>query len=100
MKIKRTAEQWQVIFEEQQQSGMTIEAFCRQKDIPITTFYNSRKKLERRQLSFIKATVTQTQQVEALSVSDITLMHGQTKLSLPITCEPQWLAEFVNGLQS
>lgn len=100
MRNKRTAEQWQLIFEKQQQSGMTIEAFCLQNDIPITTFYNSRKKLERRQLSFIKATVTQTHKVETRSVSDITLMHGKTKLSLPITSDAQWLAKLVNGLQS
>lgn len=79
---------------------MTIEAFCLQNDIPITTFYNSRKKLERKQLSFIKTNVSQTQEVETRSVSDITLMHGKTKLSLPLTCDAKWLAELVNGLQS
>jgi hypothetical protein len=42
---KRTPEQWQQLLAEQADSGLTIKAFCEQKQLTLSNFYLWRKKL-------------------------------------------------------
>jgi len=43
--IRRTPEQWHVIFEEQSSSGLSQEMFCKSQNISYGTFQTWRKKL-------------------------------------------------------
>ena len=40
-----TAEQWQAWFEEFEQSGLTVQQFCKAKGTTANTFYNWRRRL-------------------------------------------------------
>ena len=43
--IKYTQEQWQHIFEDQQQSGLTIKKYCEEKKITLSSYYHWKNKL-------------------------------------------------------
>ena len=55
MGITRSQAQWQDIFKEQENSGLTIVGYCRQHEIATATFYACRKKLDVSQSAFIQA---------------------------------------------
>ena len=38
-------EQWQVILDQWQSSGISVRQFCQDKSIPVSNFYNWRKRL-------------------------------------------------------
>lgn len=42
---RRTKQQWQVLVEQQAQSGLTTRDFCQQHNIHLQTFYSSRHAL-------------------------------------------------------
>ena len=50
MRILRNLEQWQVIIEKQQTSGLTILDYCREHQLSTSSFYAVRKKLESSQI--------------------------------------------------
>ncbi|WP_394349198.1 IS66 family insertion sequence element accessory protein TnpA, partial [Candidatus Enterovibrio escicola] len=39
MRITRSQEQWQTIIDDQQASGLTIIAYCRQQQLSTSSFY-------------------------------------------------------------
>lgn len=43
--VKRTAAQWQQIFDEQQQSGLAVKHYCELHHLTLSNFYLWRKKL-------------------------------------------------------
>ena len=44
MKQRMTKDQWLELLAEQKQSGLSIAAFCRSKNIVAKSFYNHRRK--------------------------------------------------------
>ena len=46
MALRKTKSQWLALFEEQKQCGLSIAAFCKQKQLSETYFYLKRKKLQ------------------------------------------------------
>lgn len=96
---KRTPEQWQILFEEHQASGLTAAEFCRRNDIHPKTFsahkapWNKRPKAS----TFLKID-TQTSIPTESTLSPIQLSIG--RLTLPATTEPYWLGQLLKGYQS
>ncbi len=39
---------WQVVIREQQASGLSVSAFCRQHEVPLSSFYKWKRKLKER----------------------------------------------------
>jgi hypothetical protein len=94
MGTMRSQDQWQNIFKEQENSGLTIVGFCRQHQIPTATFYAYRKKLGISQSAFIQAKITQ--QVEVFSSPEpIYLNIGRASLTLPSTTSAPYLAQLL-----
>lgn len=106
---KKTPEQWQAIFKDQESSELSIPEYCRKHQINATTFYNRRAKLalnKQRQLattSTIKQPSTGFVQVK----SSITLEAPKTaimlntrhaQLQLPSTVSPQWVGQVLREL--
>jgi transposase-like protein len=56
MRIKRTAEEWARIFEQQKESGQTVPIFCRELGIHPNVFYRKQKQHQHQEVerSFIK----------------------------------------------
>ena len=94
MGIMRSQVQWQNIFKEQENSGLTIVGYCRQHEISTATFYACRKKLGMNQSAFIQAKITQ--QVEVFSLPEpICLNIGNVSLTLPSTTPAPYLAQLL-----
>lgn len=97
MKQRITKRQWLELFTEQEQSGLTVAEFCRKKEINAKNFYNHASKIRlSAQIApaFVRAQVAN----RAPDPSEITLRHGKTKINLPISVSPQWLAALLLAL--
>lgn len=98
MKLRRTREDWQRLIEQQKTSGLSIVGFCKQNKLPTSNFYKYRNRL---QASEQAPTLVKVKSQAFTSVkSSITLTHGNTQLSLPSRCEPQWLADLIKALNT
>ena len=106
---RKTPEQWQIIFKDQENSGLSIPEYCRQHNINITTFYNRRAKLalnKQRQLATTSATKqspTGFVQVKPAMTFEqpqaaIILNTRQAQLQLPATVSPQWVGQVLREL--
>lgn len=97
--MRRSTQQWQELFKEQENSDLSIAAFCRDKNIKVKNFYNNRRNhLKKTQTSaFILAKKPAPKQ----TVSDypkVTLLCGSGQLHIPTTVPPVWLAQLLNAL--
>lgn len=95
-----THKKWLAIVAQQKQSTLTIEQFCTQLKISPSTFYQRKRELTiltQPDTSFIKASITQTVEVET-PVPPIQLTLGDVNLTLPSQTSPQFLAALINEL--
>lgn len=97
--MKHSTQQWQELFKEQENSGLSIVAFCRDRNIKVKNFYNNRSNhLKKTQAStFILA----KKPASKPSISDypkVTLLCGGGQLHIPTTVSPVWLAQLINAL--
>ena len=101
---RRTQAQWRALFREQDASGLTVAAFCREQQLCPTYF-----SLRRRQLSddatsddtmtrgsaFVPVAVQRS--IEPLVVE---VRCGATlSLRVPLAVAPRWLIEVLHGLR-
>jgi len=100
--MRKTQNDWQAIFKQQKESGLTIKVFCKQNKIASSSFYKY-KQLILPQSDFVQAKVirhtnTIEQKVEFASASSITLETSAGSLSLPKSTTPAFLIQLVRGL--
>ncbi len=101
MKKQQKINQWKSIFEQQQNSGLTIIQFCRDNKVNTSTFYAWRKRLSGEALSF------KPQQVIPLVINEpnftqssmikLTTPHGY-QLDFESTLTHQTLAQLLKVL--
>ena len=97
MKQRMTKEQWLELLTEQKQSGLSVAAFCRSKDIVAKNFYNNSRKARlaaEKPQAFVRAQLVKN----APAPAGITLNHGKTRLTLPSRVSPKWLASLFLAL--
>ncbi len=92
---KRTQEQWLALFDEQQSSGLNNTEFCKTKNINPKYFSHRRSQLKpkAKKASHLSSAFV-TARVQA-SVSFIEVEYRHTRLKLPASLSPTWLAQFV-----
>ena len=98
---RRTEDQWRTLFTEQASSGLTVEAFCKERELNPSYFSFRRKQLSDQHEngaapSFVPVTVTgqgNTMMIE-LHLSKV------LQLRVPTTVSPHWLAELVQQLRA
>jgi len=98
---KRTAEQWQTLFQAQQRSGLSAAAFCKANSLCPKYF-----SLRRRQLNVatVKSKpVSGFVKVQSPSLipsnTDAIVLQGQFgRVSLPVHISSQWLAALLRDL--
>ena len=105
MRIFRSPEQWRQLLEEQQQSGLTISAFCRQHKISTSGFFTQRKKHGLPQANtsaFISTKVTKqtSTEVHRGTQQPIVVECSAARLTLPAETPPNYLVTLLNGLQA
>jgi len=101
--MRKPPNDWQAIFKQQKESGLSIKLFCKHHKISTSSFYKY-KQLQRTQGGFTEAKVVQhastTEQVikTAADLSAITLETSVGRLSLPAATTPVFLIQLLRGL--
>ena len=97
--MKYNKQQWLELFTEQQQSGLNIAAFCREKNIKPKYFYNRRSQYLKLASStaFIQAKPP-TAKVPDDAQTGLTLQCGSGRLHLPFGVSTVWLASLMKAL--
>ena len=96
----RTHQQWRELFKQQADGELSVAAFCKQHGIGQSYFYKRKSDLAIKNdkpptANFIKV---KPQPKTNTSVASIKLQYQQTRLHLPLSISPSWLAEFIKAL--
>ena len=97
-----TQQKWAAFIEQQQNSSLTIEQFCKHQSISPSIFYQRKRELSvlpNTRSSFIKATVTQQLEIET-TCAPIILNLGKINLSLPAQTSADYIVSLINGISS
>jgi len=97
---------WRGVIEDQEASGLSISAFCRQREVPAASFFSWRRKLaERRQSSEAEGTAAKFAPIE-LSAPDAVKRSGceivlpdGCRVIVPPQCSAGWLREVLMVLR-
>ncbi len=97
---RRTKQDWQTLFNEHEQSGLTATAFCLERDINSKYFSLRRKQLQAKVedkagSAFIPVTLPTSN-----NNSMIELHQGKVFLKIPLSASPTWLVELIQQLQA
>ena len=97
--MRRNHEQWLVLFQQQEESALSVAEFCQLNKLSTSNYYHWRAELKASKgnvtPTFIQATI-ETQQREPASRIELRLT-SQT-LFLPTTTSPAWLADLIQKL--
>lgn len=97
--MKRTKQQWLELIQAQQISDLSIVDFCREKDLPLKSFYARRSSLLKpknaESSGFSKVAVAEKHKP---STTAITLSIGKATLSIPSSTDIVWLAKLIGQL--
>jgi hypothetical protein len=97
--MRFSTQQWQELFKEQDDSGLSIAAFCRDKNIKVKNFYNNRSNhLKKVQVSPFIIAKKPKPKSSGPEYPKVTLLCGAGQLSIPTTVSPVWLAQLINAL--
>jgi hypothetical protein len=96
----RTTSEWHTLFAEHAASGMTITAFCTERNLNACYFSTRRKQLQQdKALKTVSPFVPVAMQ-EPHAVPTLSLQQGHSLvLEIPVSVSPGWLAELVDRLQ-
>lgn len=98
---RRTKSDWQTLFNEQKQSGLTAVAFCQERNLNPKYFCLRRKQLQPKNEEKATSAFTPITLPISNSTSMIELQINDTvKLSLPQTISPAWLVDFIHQLRA
>ena len=101
--MRKTKSDWQNIFKQQKDSGLTIKVFCKQNKISSSSFYKYKQLIpcqsEFVQAKVIRETSITKQEVEVSNAASvISLETSACRLSLPVSTTPAYLIQLVRGL--
>jgi hypothetical protein len=98
--IRRTQEQWKVIFDAQVSSGLKPTAYCEQNNIHLKTFYARRSDIATPRVStkskLIK--VQKEKQKPKLLATDISLRYQDVEVRCHQSTNPSWVAALIKEL--
>lgn len=93
-----TQGKWRALIQQQFEGDITIAQFCKEKQISPTCFYKYKHLLKESKTSnkstFVKV---QPQKVDT-SNGMIKIQYHDTRLNLPITIAPEWIANLLKAL--
>ena len=98
---RRTKSDWQDLFNEHKQSGLTAVAFCQERNLNPKYFCLRRKQLQPNNEKTVASAFTAVTLPSLNPTSMIELQINDTvKLSLPQTISPAWLVDFIHQLRA
>ncbi len=97
---RRTKSDWQALFNDHKQSGLTAVAFCLEKNLNPKYFCLRRKQLQPKSEEKATSAFAPVTLPTSNSTTRIELQINDTvKLSLPQTISPAWLVDFIHQLR-
>jgi len=90
----------QALIIEQQQSDLSIAAFCREKDINADHFYYHRGQYLKNSnpSAFVRAERSKPEHAVKSDQQCLILHHGKTQLHLPVGTSTVWLSTLVKAI--
>ncbi|MDH5356150.1 MAG: hypothetical protein OEY09_17035 [Gammaproteobacteria bacterium] len=98
----RSKSEWRKLIEQQAQSGLSGLEFCQQQGLLAKTFYRHRKLLRQQNLIPVRHSFVQVQPKAISPVSSdqaVILQHRESRVSIPSSTDPVWLAQLMNTLR-
>ncbi|MCG9702489.1 hypothetical protein L1D19_20685 [Vibrio natriegens] len=99
----RPDEEWMAIFQEQQQSGLSVARFCKQNQLAPKTFRRRKKRMEeqkQKNQGFVKVKQTVAAALPPQVIHDrCTLQTSQFTLTFPSGVSTLWLAQLLSDIQ-
>jgi putative transposase len=94
---RRSSKEWQTIIEQQEASDLTVVDFCEQQQVNRRYFYARRHILRKQKqchqtASFVKVSKT------PMNSATMSLQFRDARLTLPLDCEPLWLAQLLKAI--
>lgn len=96
---RRSFHEWQTIIEQQEASGLSVTEFCEQQQINQKYFYARRDTLRKKKQDKPTASFVKISKAPTVSAA-ILLQVNDVRLTLPLNCEPLWLAQLLKALSS
>ena len=97
---KRTKEEWEVLFTAQEQSGLSVAAFCREQGLCNKYFGLRRKQLgwqvSQRCNVFSEVTIETSESL--IPMTSMVLRTGDSQLCFEILPDTKWLADLIRQL--
>jgi len=98
---RRTKSDWQILFNDHKQSGLTAVAFCQERNLNSKYFCLRRKQLQSENESKETSAFTAVTWAPSSATSMIELQINETlKLSLPQTISSTWLVDLIHQLRA
>lgn len=98
MNARLSKQQWQTLLDQQEDSGLSVAAFCRDNNLNAKNFYNQRSNRARRASGQAQPFVRAQLKPQFRDVGEITLSVGKSQLHIPAGVSPQWLADLMVAL--
>ena len=97
--MRRTLADWKQLIELQADSGLSIVAFCKQKNLPSSNFYKYRNRLSQSESlgDFVKA---ERINIKPSTPNQVILAFGDIQLMVNDKCDTRWLAQLMKELHA
>ena len=89
---RRTLAQWRSTIADQEQSGLSVAAYCRRENLNAKGFYLARSKLKRYS-PFVEATPSPSKAPCAMTVKT-----SHVEMYIPTDACPNWVAQVISGV--
>ena len=81
--------QWSMMVQEREDSGLSIRAYCEQKGIGVKTYYYRLKKLREAAVELTQPEIVQVEAPEILEQKSIVIQSGNTSIEIPGNANPE-----------
>ena len=98
---------WRGVMRDQKASGLSISAFCRERNVPAASFFNWRRKLAERKrpveledvaAKFVALELPPSPPASTRPGCEVVLPNG-CRLIVPTQCDTSWFREILVALQ-
>ena len=91
--------QWSMMVQEREDSGLSIRAYCEQKGIGVKTYYYRLKKLREVAVELAQPEIVQVEAPAICEQKSIVIQSDNTSIEIPCNCNPETVRAAVSFLK-
>ena len=91
--------QWSMMVQERENSGLSIRAYCEQKGIGVKTYYYRLKKLREAAIELAQPEIVQVEAPAIQEKQSIIIQTGNTSIEIPGNANPETVKAAVSFLK-